>query len=59
MADEERKALADSARGAAWTLVHVWKELGSDYADYEVVWEGKEYLFEAADKLDHRVPDSP
>jgi hypothetical protein len=47
---------AGRARGAAHTLIDLWSQLGSDYADYDVVWRAKEYLFDKADQLEAAVP---
>lgn len=46
---------AGRARLAANILAETWTALGSDYTDYAVVWNAKEYLFDAADALDSNL----
>ncbi len=41
----------ERARLAAEILVDTWRELGSDPATYDLVWQAKEYLHHAADTL--------
>ena len=52
MTDQVRRKLtAGNARHAAHILVDVWQQMGSDYSDYDVVWQAKEYLHDCADKM--------
>jgi predicted metal-dependent hydrolase len=45
---------AGRARGAAETLIAVWRELGASSKDYELIWKAKEYLLDCADELERR-----
>lgn len=44
--------LPGRARRAAETLIEVYRALGSHTDDYDRAWFAKEWLLDAADKLD-------
>lgn len=46
---------SNAARLAAYVLVATWRDLGQAQEDYDLVWRAKEYLHDAADKLDARI----
>jgi hypothetical protein len=47
--EDQTRLLAVKARGAANTIVEVWQTWGAAPADYNKVWQAKEYLHEFAD----------
>lgn len=51
MSNSEVKLTAAAACHAAHVIVEVWRQMGEQTDDYDLVWRAKEYLLNCSDKM--------